>query len=270
MMNLNSSPMVTNCSFLGNVDTGFGEGGGMRNISSASPTVVNCTFSGNDAPNQGGGIASVQGSSPTFVNCTFSDNSSNQGGGVWTSDGTTSLVNCVLHGNTPTQIHDGRGGSTTVSFSNVQAGWPGQGNINAEPLFVDPLGVDGVPGTDDDDLRLLPGSPCIDVGNNTAVPVGITTDLDGNPRFVDDPNTPDCQQAPGQCGDPPVVDMGAYEFQGTSCPWDCADDDGEVGILDFLALLAEWDMVDTPCDFNGDGVGITDFLLLLSQWGPCP
>ena len=54
------------------------------------------------------------------------------------------------------------------------------------------------------------------------------------------------------------------------CPWDCGgDDDGDVGIVDFLELLAQWG---TPgsCDFDGGGVGITDFLALLANWGPCP
>ena len=41
--------------------------------------------------------------------------------------------------------------------------------------------------------------------------------------------------------DPLVVDMGAYEFQPTACPWDCGgDNDGNVGINDFLELLANW------------------------------
>ena len=53
------------------------------------------------------------------------------------------------------------------------------------------------------------------------------------------------------------------------CPWDCGDDDdGNVGIVDFLALLGQWA---TPgsCDFDGGGVGINDFLELLANWGPC-
>jgi hypothetical protein len=54
------------------------------------------------------------------------------------------------------------------------------------------------------------------------------------------------------------------------CPWDCGEPpDGEVGIVDFLALLAQWDMVGTSCDFDGGGVGIVDFLKLLGAWGPC-
>jgi len=55
------------------------------------------------------------------------------------------------------------------------------------------------------------------------------------------------------------------------CPWDL-DDDGEVGITDFLDLLDDWgtDPFGAP-DFDGDGdVGVTDFLDLLVYWGPCP
>ena len=40
--------------------------------------------------------------------------------------------------------------------------------------------------------------------------VGVTTDLDGHSRRIDDPNTPD-----GGNGTPPIVDMGAYEFGST-------------------------------------------------------
>ena len=150
--------------------------------------------------------------------------------------------------------------------SDVQGGWTGagSGNIDADPMFLDP---------DNGDYQLLPGSPCIDAANNIAVPAGITTDLGGNSRFVDDLNTPDCQQAPGTCGDPPVVDMGAYAFQsGAPCPWDCDSGesiDGTVGIVDFLTLLGQWGGPGS-CDFDGGGVGITDFLELLANWGPCP
>jgi hypothetical protein len=55
-----------------------------------------------------------------------------------------------------------------------------------------------------------------------------------------------------------------------SCPWDCGDSDGSVGIVDFLAMLAQWGQIAVPCDFDGDGVGVVDFLVLLANWGPCP
>ena len=70
-----------------------------------------------------------------------------------------------------------------------------------------------------------------------------------------------------------LVDRAALQQQVedllSSCPWDCGDGDGIVGIVDFLALLAEWDQVGTPCDFDGGGVGIVDFLALLANWGAC-
>jgi hypothetical protein len=54
------------------------------------------------------------------------------------------------------------------------------------------------------------------------------------------------------------------------CPWDCqTTPDGEVGISDFLSLLAQWG-TQGSCDFDGDGAGITDFLDILARWGPCP
>jgi hypothetical protein len=43
-----------------------------------------------------------------------------------------------------------------------------------------------------------------------------------------------------------------------------------VGVLDFLALLAQWGQVGASCDIDGGGVGVTDFLALLANWGPCP
>ena len=55
-----------------------------------------------------------------------------------------------------------------------------------------------------------------------------------------------------------------------ACSWDCAPvPDGNVGISDFLALLAQWNQVGSSCDFDGGGVGINDFLEQLANWGPC-
>ncbi len=243
---------MTNCTFSGNTAS-IGHGGGMHN-SGSSPTVTNCTFSANVSTfNLGGGMYN-NGSSPTVTLCTFSGNTAASGGGMDSSAGSPTVTNCILWNDSPDELS---GGTPAVAYSNIQGGWPGTGNIDADPLFVDP---------GSGDYHLSPGSPCIDAGNNNAVPVGITTDLDGNPRFVDDPDTVDTG-----LGDPPVVDMGAYEFQGAlPCPWDCeAVPDGNVGINDFLAVLAGWGLPG-PCDFGGGGVGITDFLKILANWGPCP
>ena len=96
-------------------------------------------------------------------------------------------------------------------------------------------------------------------------------DLDSNPRFADDPATKDTG-----CGVPIpfAVDMGAYELPGTVASNTIylgdLDADRVVGIVDFLALLADWGPADMclPADLDFDGeVGITDFLLLLGNWG---
>lgn len=71
-----------------------------------------------------------------------------------------------------------------------------------------------------------------------------------------------CELCPGLCdGSPNCGLLPCSDCDGTN--------DGTVGINDFLALLAQWGQVGSPCDFDGDGVGIEDFLALLADWGPC-
>jgi hypothetical protein len=190
MYNESGSPTITNCTFSNNSG---GAGGGMFNLMSNS-TVTNCTFSGNSAGADGGGMYNYESSSPTVTNCTLSGNSAVlRGGGIANFGGSNpTLANCILWGNTASepQIYRDATSWVTVSYSDVQGGWPGIDNINANPLFVDPaIG----------DYRLLLGSPCIDAGDNSAVPPSVVTDIDGNPRIIDG-----------------TVDMGAYEgpYQG--------------------------------------------------------
>jgi len=217
MYNFSSSPTLTNVTFSGN--SASSAGGGMDNASSSNPTLTDVTFSGNSAI-WGGGMYNYS-SSPTLTNVTFSGNSaSNNGGGMYNSSSNPTLTNVIMWGNTAT---DGRGiynASSTplISYSNIQScgsssgiwvlacGTDGGGNIAGDPRFEDADGADNIPGTADDNLRLQLTSPAIDAGKNAAVPAGVTTDLDGNPRFVDIPSVPDTGS-----GTPPIVDMGAYE-----------------------------------------------------------
>jgi len=93
---------------------------------------------------------------------------------------------------------DVEGGQSAVEGSGALT-W-GEGNIDQDPLLVDPGGVDGIVGNEDDNLRLLPGSPCVDAGDNSAVPPTVIVDLDGRPRIID-----------GNGDGMSIVDMGAYE-----------------------------------------------------------
>ncbi len=130
-------------------------------------------------------------------------------------------------------------------------------------------------------MRLLPGSPCIDAGNNWGVPQDaadlngdgntkelIPIDLNGNPRFNADP----VAFNPG-CGVPVVVDMGAHEFQFDPVAEIIFADiivDGSVNVPDLLSLLAAWGSTDCLADLDIDGiVGVPDLLTLLAAWGPC-
>jgi len=214
MYNESGNPMVINCIFNENSAEYFG--GGMYNFSSSS-IITNCIFNENSAEYFGGGMYNESDSS-TITNCTFVGNSAPGsmgpgGGGIY---GDAIVVNCILWDNESGQIA-GSGGS--VTYSDIQGGWKGKGNINADPCFVDPNGPDGTPGTVDDNLRLSFGSPCIDVGNNLALPPDILDfdgdgnihewipiDLDGLPRYIDDL----CTDDPGNCI---PVDMGVYEFR---------------------------------------------------------
>jgi hypothetical protein len=142
----------------------------------------------------------------------------------------------------------------------------GVGNIGADPLFVDADGEDNLSGTLDDNLRLQRTSPCIDAGDNAAVPAGVTLDLDGAPRFLDEPYWPDTG-----AGTPPIVDMGAYEFlidpdvdhdgvqnAGDNCPFMGnpdqidTDQDGSGDLCDNCAILSNPDQADQDADGAGD------------------
>jgi predicted outer membrane repeat protein len=177
------SATLTNVTFSGNSAT---EGGGLA--SGGSPRLTNVTFSGNSA-SYGGGLYSSSGS-PTLTNVTFSaDSASYYGGGLYNPGGRATLTNCILWGDRGGEMYNGPG-STAVSYSDVQGGYSGTGNINADPLFVNAAAGD---------LHLKAGSPCIDAGTNSGAPA---FDLDGTPRPIDGKGTGTA-----------ITDLGAFEYK---------------------------------------------------------
>jgi hypothetical protein len=105
------------------------------------------------------------------------------------------------------EVWNNDGSTISINYSDVQGGYTGEGNIDADPYFVEPgywadandpnivvepndpnaVWIDG-------DYHLLPDSPCIDAGDPNYVAAPNETDLDGNPRVIG-----------GR------IDMGAYE-----------------------------------------------------------
>lgn len=192
---------VLRCEFNANavndVSNRVGRGGGLY-LSDA--IVLDSLFAANvtqDGPGFGGGMY-ADGAS-IARGCTWVHNSATTaGGGAYLSDSIASMANSVLWANGDAQV----GGSGSVSWSNIQGGYPGEGNIDLDPRFIDPA---------NGDYRLGDGSPCIDAGSNALVPPESEFDLDGLPRFVNDPGMPDMGE-----GTAPIADMGCYEFQSSS------------------------------------------------------
>ena len=223
----NGAPMLINCSFLGNRtqnQTSLNGGGGLY-ASFCELDLINCLFSGNFTGSDGGAIHSVS-NSMKAINCTFSQNQAyNAGAGIYAEVGETEIKNCIFWGNTDdygsgewSQIYP-RHTALYVAYSCIQ-GWTwsigGPDNIDLDPCFVDVNGLDDIPGTKDDDLKLWLASPCIDAGDNNSVPADIS-DLDGDGNTVEpipfdlDGNT---RIKDGDCNGESTVDMGAYEHPG--------------------------------------------------------
>ena len=171
----NSSPTIINCMITGNT-AGF-NGGAVLTTDESTPTFINCTITGNTAAFDGGAVflGGFRGAGPTFINCTIADNSAGRdGGGVFTNgfESGATVANSIIWGNSGDQI-TGPGGDVIVRFSDVQGGFVGQGNINADPLFADPAS---------DDYHIALGSPAINAGDPAFTPEPGDTDIDGQKR----------------------------------------------------------------------------------------
>ena len=244
-----SSPLITNCTISGN--TAHANGGGIYGNEHCSPVLTNCKISGNKANDDGGGVYLYYSHNlATLTNCTISGNIANDncGGFVSVGGGGITLTNSIFWSNEPLLLC----GYAVASYSDIEGGFYGDEIIAADPAFADPgyWDANGTPGDPNDDFwvdgdySLLPGSPCIDSGDNTAVPPD-ESDLDGDgdtaerapldlgflPRFVNDPDTVDSGVA-NPPNYPNVVDMGAHEFQVASFPVGDLNCDGTVNLFD--------------------------------------
>jgi len=138
--------------------------GGGINLTTTSATISNNLIWGNRAEN-GAGVECFE-SSATISNTTIAMNTANGDGGALKC-GTSSpiVMNSILWGNKPNQISRGSrfDSGARVTYSDIEGGYKGTGNINKNPLFVAP---------ESGDFRLLqdpcqPGTKnhCIDAGN---------------------------------------------------------------------------------------------------------
>jgi len=274
---------VTNCRFLGNRFH--------LTISGSTAVVDNSLFMDSTEGTVGGGFGSGLFRNCAFINntprtsafnwsfgnlylrnCTIVGNGGNMiqgGGGIELDEASAQVLNSIIWGNggglfqtrEEDQIGVDSDSTLDIDYSIVE-GWSGTfggvGNSGADPIFVDADGADDIAGTEDDDLRLMPGSPAINAGDPIATGLP-TTDLDGHARVLCD-----------------LVDIGAYEFGigDINC-------DQSVDLFDF----ASWSFCMTgpstaetavpqgcePFDFNADSaIDLLDFAEFQNAFGSAP
>ncbi len=141
-------------------------GGGVM-LWGSYPEISKTLIFGNEA-DYGGGIC-INESSPVMDHITMSKNSASLGGGIYQQDWSyPEFSNSIIYGNAAENIHIlPNGGQIIAEYSNVggTATLPGNGNINADPLFSDPENVDfrlsWVNFPEEDETK----SPCINSGD---------------------------------------------------------------------------------------------------------
>ena len=277
----NAPSLFVDCIFYANLAedglNGRGRGGGLYVLCESSPTCKDC-----------GGVTDPNCvcHSTEVTNCVFYDNEARDGtglgGGVYAdgcdpNDTILELVlgihNSILWENLPNQITGASAGdantpSLIVEYSDIEFGWPGTGNISADPLFCNAAGGD---------FRLDIDSPCIDAGLDSHIPQdGVDLDDDGNvtellpfdaikqePRIVD--------SIPSTSND---VDMGAIENPHKQNCVEDLDDSGAVALPDLAQVISCFgttDCISDVCciaDLDCDAdVDLEDLAQLLSAFG---
>ncbi|MHC4756071.1 MAG: right-handed parallel beta-helix repeat-containing protein [Planctomycetota bacterium] len=171
---VNSSPTIRECVFAQNQADW---GGGIACLSSSCPVIRNSIIKNNVARLNGGGIYVYSGSNPSMINCTLVNNVSisYHAGAICGSSSSAAVSNCIIWGESSDQITFN--GSLHVTYSNIRGGWSGEGNIDADPLFVD---------ASLEDYHLSIDSPCINAGdpNYSFLPDKDEKDFDGDPRIL--------------------------------------------------------------------------------------
>lgn len=144
------------------------DGGAVANWS-GTVNIRNTVFRDNRATRAGGAVITL---GPTrLTHCTVWKNSAKtDSAAVVSSGGSITAVNSDFRGNTPASILNLSALKANVTYSNVEGGFVGEGNMDAGSKYRDP---------DGGDFRLLPSSPLIDTGTSVD---DVTSDYRGIPR----------------------------------------------------------------------------------------
>ncbi len=158
MLNLTGgSPTVVNCIFSDNYAAQYG--GAMEN-DGASPSIINCIFHDNTSGSAGGAMDNYNNSCSVVTNCTFNGNSAGtNGSGINNESGSDAIItNCIFWGDSNDEIYSVTS-TPVVTYCDVEGSHSGTGNIDSDPLWVNP---------GSEDFHLGFASPCFDAGTNSA------------------------------------------------------------------------------------------------------
>jgi predicted outer membrane repeat protein len=132
-----SNPTLSRCSFIGNIALApLANAGGMLNQDSSHATLTNCIFSGNSAA-FGDGMNNEGNAGAMLTCCTFTQNSAKDSGSIAGTRGKVVVIGSIFWGNTPVDT-ERTYQNAVMSYSDIEGGWPGVGNINTDPFFADP------------------------------------------------------------------------------------------------------------------------------------
>ena len=157
-----------------------------------------------------------------------------------------SITNCIIWGSSPLFTT-----GYSVTYSCIQDGYIGAGNISNNPGFMNP--------TDPNDYHLGPNSPCIDAGNTGLITDPNEADIDGEDRVMD-----------GDANGTVIVDMGADEYY-----WSGVDfnRDGFVNFIDYAQLAVAWQTTPADNDYNdiydledNNFIDYNDLALFCEDW----
>ena len=220
----NTSAIFSNCKILNNEATGSG----VNYFNSSSPTIINTIISGNTA-GHGAGLFFYE-STANVINCTITKNTASGAGGLYCNGSDPTIVNSIFWDNSPDEL--GLDDSNpSIAYCLIQGGYQGEGNVDDNPLFVDP---------ESNDYHLVEDSPCKNAGNNNVLELP-ETDMDGNPRIANG-----------------IVDMGAYEIV-VPCEGDF-EPDGDVDGSDLSVYLNAYAIGDSTADLDNNGIVDTNDL----------
>ena len=236
-----SQPLICNNLIVENIN-----GAGIRTRGSDSdPIIIQNTIANNSANINSGGIDCTENSDPIITNNIIASNSS--GFGIYSD----SISN-------PEIQYNNVWGNGVGNYNSVIGDQTGvNGNISVDPNFVSNgyWNDANTPEDANDDFfvmgnyHLMPGSACIDAGDNNSVPALPDVDIDNEQRVFND-----------------TIDIGADEFVSNSFD---LDNNGIIDYFELSTLTGEWLQEDSELQtdfYEDDFIDFADFAKLAEQW----